>query len=392
MSIDTPSPAPVRVRRWRAPALALLALAAAGAGWAALQARATPPPAAAKAAPAAVVHELARDDVAAVAAGALSLTLPLSGSLVPLHQATVKAKVSGQVTEAAPREGAAVAAGQVLARLDDAEPRARLAQQQAALDEATARLSLATRHEAKHLTLLQQQYISQSAYDAAQNAVELARAGVQAAAAQRQMARIALADSVIRAPLAGIVSRRHVQPGEKLAPDMPVYSIVDLSRLTLEAQVPAAEIPRVKVGQPVRFQVDGFGGRAFAGAVARINPSAEAGSRAMLVYIAVDNADGALRGGMFAKGGIVTEHAAVAPLLPLAALRGTAAAPLVYAIEDGQVVARAVTLGLRDDDQGYAAVSAGLAAGASVIVSRLDGVKPGQRVIFAAPAAPAPKG
>ncbi|WP_317201733.1 efflux RND transporter periplasmic adaptor subunit, partial [Janthinobacterium sp.] len=354
------------------------------AGWGALRGAAKPPAAKEDGAAKVAVYELARADVAAIEARALSLSLPLAGALAPLRLATVKAKVSGQVSEAAPLEGMAVAAGQVLARLDAADLRARLTQQQGALDEAQARLAMAGKNEANNLALLKQNYISQSAYDTTQNSVELARAGVKAAAALRDIARLALADSVIRAPLAGIVSKRHVQAGEKLAPDMPVYTIVDLSQLTLEAPVPAAEIPRVKVGQEVRFRVDGYAGRDFAGRVARINPAAEAGSRALLVYIAVDNADGALRAGMFAKGSLTTARAAVAPLVPLAALRGEAGAPLVYAIVDGTVRAQALTLGLRNEDEGYAAVSAGLAVGASVLLTRPEGVKPGQRVKLAA--------
>ncbi|MES2742353.1 MAG: efflux RND transporter periplasmic adaptor subunit [Pseudomonadota bacterium] len=380
--------------RWHAPAAALALLALAGGGWAMLrEPGAAPPGAPAKrpATPPEPVYELAKTDVAAIEARALTLSLQLSGSLMPLTQATVKAKVAGQVQLAAPQEGMAVRAGQVLAQLDSAELRARLTQQQAALDEAQARLAIAAKNEANSQALLQQRYISQTAYDTSQNTVELARANVKSAAAMVEIARIALADATIRAPIAGIVSKRHVQAGEKLAPDMPVYTIVDLRALILEAQVPASDITRVKVGQEVRFQVDGFGQRRFQGKVARINPATEAGSRALLVYIAVDNGDAALRGGMFAKGSIVTERSGVVPLLPLAALRGEAGAPLVYKIEQGKVVAQPVTLGLRNEDQGYAEVSAGLTGGNQVLVAKLEGIKPGSLVKLATPA-PAPAG
>ena len=385
MKIETlphvPALPTLRSRRWRRAALALAAAVLAGGGWYALRPQAKPA-AAAQARPT-PVYELAKGDVAVLEARALSIRLPLSGSLMPLNQATVKSKVSGLVVEAALQEGMSVRAGQVLARLDHADQQARLAQQQAALDEANARLALATKNNANSMALLKQNYISQSSYDATRNSVELAQAGVKAARAQVALAGIALADTVIRAPLSGVISKRHVQAGEKLAPDMPVYSIVDLRRLTLEAQVPASEIPRIKIGQDVQFKVDGYGARAFAGKVARINPSAEAGSRAMLVYISVDNADSALRGGMFAKGSITTDTSAVMPLLPLAAVRKEGGADVVYKIEAGKVVAQAVTLGMQNEDEGMAGVAAGLAPGASVIVTRLDGVKPGSKVKLA---------
>ena len=381
-----------RQRRWKKPAAALLIVLLAAGGWAAMQkSKAGAAAGPGKDAPKVDVYELAAGDVAAVEAREVRLDLPLSGALAPQEQATVKSKVSGVVLDTSVREGISVAAGQVIARLDAADQRARVAQQQAALDEARARLSLATKNNANSQALLKQNYISQNAVDTAQNSVELAQAGVKAMAAQLDLARIALADTVIRAPLAGVVSKRHVQAGEKVAPDMSVFTIVNLRQLTLEAQVPASEVPRVKVGQEVQFRVDGFARRDFVGKVARISPTAESGSRSMLVYINVDNSDAALRGGMFAKGKITTEKSAVTAVVPLAAVRSEKGRQVVYKIEADKVVAQPVTLGLRNENEGMAQVTSGLDKGASVIVSRLDGVKPGAKVrIGAAPAAAAP--
>lgn len=368
-------------RRWRKPAIAIVVLAVAGGAYMVLRPQSAPAPAAAASQPAKpVVYELAATDVVAVAEKPLAVQLPLSGSLVPVSQATVKSKVSGVVQDSSLREGMAVSAGQVLARIDQADPRARMTQQQAMLDEAQARLAMAQKNENNSRALLAQKYISQTAYDTNANAVDLARASVKAASAQLELARIALADSVIRAPMDGIVSKRHVQAGEKAAPDMPVYTIVNLAELTLEAQVPTSDIPRIKVGQDVNFRVDGFSGRAFAGKVARVNPTTEAGSRAMLVYITVPNTDGALRGGMFAKGSIVTERTAALPQVPVAAVHEQDGHATVYKISNGKVVAQPVTLGLRNDDEGMTAVTAGLAQGEHVIVSKLDAVKPGASV------------
>lgn len=381
LSQKAPSPAS---RRWKKPAIALVVLALAGGGWTVMQSKKAPAPAAAAAKPAEKkgpdTFELAAADVAAIDARALSVSLPLSGSLAPIAQATIKAKVSGEVRETTVREGMTVTAGQVLARLDQADWQARAAQQQAAVEEAQARLAMANRNHANSQALLKQNFISQTQFDTTANAVELARAAVKAAQAQLDLARIALNDSVIRAPFSGMVSKRHVQAGEKVAPDMPVFTIVNLSELTLEAQVPASDIPRVKVGQDVAFKVDGFQQREFSGKVARINPAAEAGSRAMLVYISVANQDGALLGGMFAKGGIVTARSQVMPVVPLAAVRDEQGKQVVYRIDHGNVVAQPVKLGLRNDDQGYAEVTEGLSPGAQVIVAKLEGVKPGVKV------------
>ncbi|HEU4777140.1 MAG TPA: efflux RND transporter periplasmic adaptor subunit [Telluria sp.] len=399
MKLETLPRAPaqptVSKKRWRAPVIGAIVLTLGAGGWYAMSPKKAPPPAAAKAdgGNKVDVYELSKGDVVAVEARALHMNLPLSGSLAPLAQATVKSKVSGVVLGADLREGSTVAAGQVLARLDQADQAARVAQQQAMLDEANARLALAQKNNQNSQALLKQNYISQQSYDTTQNSVDLAQASVKAAQAQLQMARIALNDTVIKAPMAGVISRRHVQAGEKLAPDMPVYTIVDLRQMTLEAQVPASEIPRVKIGQDVEFAVDGFAGRKFGGKVARINPTAETGSRSMLVYINVNNADRALSGGMFAKGQLTTSKSAVRPLVPLAALRKDKDADVVYKIEGGKVISQPIKIGMRNEDEGMVEVTEGLAGGASLVVGKLEGVKPGIRVkIAGAQVAPVAEG
>jgi membrane fusion protein (multidrug efflux system) len=407
MKIESlPAPAlPVsRKKRWRLPVAAAIVVAIGAGGFVALQKKPAGPAVAQKddknGPPKVDVYELSKGDVAHISAGELRVNLPLSGSLTPITQATVKSKVSGVVVGETVQEGVTVAAGQVLARLDQADQRARVAQQQAALDEAKARLSLATKNNANSGALLKQNYISQNSYDTTANSVELAQASVKANQAMLDLAKNALNDTVIVAPLAGVVSKRHVQAGEKVAPDMPVFTIVNLKQLTLEAMVPTAEIPRVKVGQEVAFGVDGYAQRRFVGKVARINPTTEMGSRTMMVYIQVDNADSALRGGMFAKGSITTEKSKSMPLMPLAALRKDKNVDVVYKIEGNKVMVQPVKLGLRNEDEGMAEVTEGLASGADVIVTQLESVKPGAKVKIAGaaataaatPAQPAPKG
>lgn len=383
----------VRQLRWKKPVAVLMVAALAGGGWTVWHGKQAAPAQAAAAAPAAKekkdVFELSSGDIAAIDARSLAVSLPLSGSLAPLSSATIKSKVSGVVEATTLQEGMAVHAGQVLARIDQADLRARLQQQQAMLDEAQAKLAMATKNETNSQALLSQKYISQNAYDSTQNTVDLARANVKSAAAMVEIARIALNDGVIKAPIDGVISKRHVQAGEKLAPDMAVYSIVNLAELTLEAQVPASEIPRVKVGQDVKFRVDGYAQREFHGKVARINPATEAGSRAMLVYISVKNEDSALRAGMFAKGSIVTDRAAMAPVVPLAAIRSDKdGKSIVYKVEQGKLLAQPVKIGLRNEEEGYAEVQEGLQQGAHVIISRLDSLKPGASVKL--PSAPPP--
>ena len=368
-----------RHRRWLLiGAVVVLLIAGAGGAWMATQGGKKKPDAAA--AKKADVLELAPSDTMVVDARELKIILPISGSLAALNQATVKSKVAAEVRETPLAEGMRVTRGQVVVQLDAADLRARLMTQQAAQDDARARLALARKNQENNLALLKQKFISQNAVDTAANSVELAEATLKSAESQLDIARRAVNDAVVRSPIDGIISKRYVQPGEKASPDMPLFAVVNLQQLILEAAVPASLIPKVAPGQQVGFGVEGFGNRAFTGRVARINPAAESGSRAIMVYIAVDNSDGALKSGMFAKGGITLEKAAPQPLVPTTALRQQNGAPMVLRIEGRKIVAQPVTLGLRNDDEGLVQVVSGLPAGSRVVVVRLDNVKNGSEI------------
>lgn len=368
--------------QWRTPVMTVVAVAICSALWMVYSSKMTAQASTneKKLADKEVIYELAAADIASAELKELSAQLPISGSLVPESQVTVRAKVIAEVAEAPLQEGVAVQKGQIIARFTAADLHARLTTQEAAVDEAQARLALAQKNRVSNETLLKQNYISQNAFDTTHNGLELAQASLKSAMSQKQVAQLALADTLVRSPLDGFISKRHVQPGEKVSPDTALYSIVNLSHMTLEAQVPASEIPRVKAGQKVVFQVDGFGGREFVGKVARINPATEAGSRSMMVYVAVDNADAALRGGMFAKGSLVLEKSAATTTVPLTAVRQVNGNDVVYQIINEQVKMQTVKLGLRSDDEGKVQIVQGLEAGAVLISSRLDGVKAGSKV------------
>lgn len=384
MKPDTlPSPvAKKRNRLWRWSAATLILLGIGASSWVILQPKANTnaKTAAKQEAKALPVLELAQADISQIEVRPLQLTLPISGSLMPLVQTTVKAKVGGQLQENLVQEGMKVKRGQIIARLDNAELQARLASLQASVDEAQARMGLAHKNNSANQALLKQNFISKNAYDTSQSNVELAQANVKSARANAQIARIAVADSVVHAPIDGIVSRRHAQAGEKISPDQALYSIVDLSLLNLEAQVPASDITRIKIDQTVSFKVDGFSNRSFEGRVSRINPTTEPGSRAIVVHIQVSNPDGSLKGGMFAKGNITTEQGAHSPLVALSAVRQHNGNPVVYAIENNKVVARPVTLGLRNEDENLVEVSSGLTAGMRILAVPMPDIKPGQSV------------
>ena len=200
-----------------------------------------------------------------------------------------------------------------------------------------------------------------------------------------QLARNALRDAVATSPLAGQVAKRHVQPGEKVAFDSPLVTIVDLTEMELQAAVPAVDVPELAIGKAVELTIDGFGERRFSGRVERINPSAEPGTRAILVYVGIPNADGALRGGMFATGRIALAASAPVATLPATAVRTEGGQTFVWTVEGGKLVKRGVVTGRRDDAAGRIEVKTALPPGVPVLAARFDNLKDGAPAIVKAP-------
>lgn len=337
---------------------------------------AAPPAVAAPAFNAAPV-ELAAVDIATVEARVLSRALPLSGSIAPFVQATLKSKVGGEVEQLRLREGQDVREGEVIARVDTRNLQAQYDREAAAVEKARADLDLAQLNRDKNRTLLEQKFISQNTFEQTESAYAGSVASFKLAEAEARVAKINLDDAVIRAPFSGTIAKRLVQPGEKVSPDSSIVTLVDLKQMVLEAAVPAAEIPAVRVGQKVRFRVGGFGNRVFEGEVQRINPMTADGSRAITIYIAVPNLDSALKGGMFAQGELTLNS--TQPVLAVAqrAVRDEAGDSYVYVLRDDKIVRTPVKVGARNEGQAFVEVRDGLRAGDQVIVADIGNDKGG---------------
>jgi RND family efflux transporter MFP subunit len=324
-----------------------------------------------------VALEFAAADLAYVESKALTRWLPLSGTLQPVDQTTVKAKVSGEIRQVTVREGEAVKTGQVIARFDTADLEAKLTDRVGALESSRAQLAMAEKTRAQNQLLLKQNFISQSAYDNAESNLSVSKGTLKSNEAQAQLAKNALRDAVVTAPLSGIVAKRHVQPGEKVSFDAPLVTIVDLGQMELQAMVPANDIPELVIGMKVDLMIDGFGERHFTGTIDRINPTTEAGTRAILVFIHIPNPDGALRGGMFGTGKVTLAAGAPVPTLPAIAIRTEAGQNFVWTIEKGKLARRIVTLGRRDDTVGRIEIKTSLPPDVPILAAPFDNLKAG---------------
>jgi RND family efflux transporter MFP subunit len=340
----------------------------------------------ATAAPAAALAELAASDVVKAQIRQISQGVAISGALKAANSAVIKARVAGELQGLTLREGDSVKAGQVIGRIDSSDYAARVRQAQEQADSAKAQVEVAQRQYDNNAALVSQGFISKTALDTSLASLNAAKATHRAALAATEVAAKSVEDTVLKSPISGQISQRLAQPGERVAVDARIAEVVDLSRLELEASLGAQESLAVRIGQSAALQIEGSG-QTIAAKVVRINPSAQAGSRSVLAYLQIDNPAGAalpLRQGLFAQGTLGTSEATLLAV-PLSAIRTDKPAPYVQAVENGKVVHKTVTPGVRGTagDETLVAVQ-GLAEGTLVIRGHIGALSEGTPVRFTA--------
>jgi RND family efflux transporter MFP subunit len=327
--------------------------------------------------------ELAATDLASATTRTLVRTLPVSGSVEAVSTAVVKARIAAVVQTLSVREGDPVRAGQRIGQLDDSDARWRLRQAEDQVAAAQAQLDIAERTLANNRALVAQGFISQNALETAASNAAAARASRAAAQAAAELARRAVQDALVTAPITGQVAQRFVQPGERVNVDARLVEIVDLSRLELAAAMTPADAALVRVGQTASLSVEGQTAPLSA-RVARINPSAQAGTRAVMVYLALDAAPG-LRSGLFANGQVQVDQRP-AQVVPVSALRIDGARPYVLTVTDGRVQRLDVTPGQRGEaafdgaPEAAVEVTAGLEDGSLVLRGSVGALRAGTPV------------
>jgi len=342
--------------------------------------------------------------VVPVASRSVQRTVDSVGSLFPFEEVTVGAEVEGRVAQVFVDVGDAVSRGRALVKIVPVELGLTLEQERAALEQIQTRLTTTgggvlkdpkeaaevkradadrTDAEQKYLRakeLFAQGLISRGTFDEAEARYNGARAGydmavqnvltLRAQAAQRT-ASVALAgkklsDTVIRAPFEGHVKDRMVSPGQYVKVQTPVMVIVDTNRLRARLKVPEKMAGWVAVGQPVKVQVEAYPDRAFEGAVSRMSPSVDPQTRSFDVEALLDNRDGVLKPGFFARASIVSSRVDQALVVPQDALRYLYGVYKVYTVEQSALRETEVKLGAREGAD--VEIVSGLKEGAQVAV------------------------
>ncbi len=321
---------------------------------------------------------------APVVLGTFQNNVDVVGTLAPKFAADVKSEVTATVVDVYVTEWVPVRKGDRLARFDTTEMEAGIAALKAIEAQSRVAESRATREYERAQQLQKYGLITPQAFDDAKSAVEAAEAATAAAAAQIKTAQARLAKSLLLAPMDGVVAFRGINVGdrvENMGGNMPLFRIVNTRVLDLTVAVPSTRLADVKVGQAMEFTADALPGRTFTGKVMFINPELDAASRSAKVVAEVVNQDGALKGGMFAKGRIAVSNRDGVLQVPREALQNwnlDQQTAEVWVVKGEQVEKRTVGTGASAD--GIVEVVSGVQAGDQVVTRGGFNIRTGDRV------------
>jgi membrane fusion protein, multidrug efflux system len=313
----------------------------------------------------------------------------LSGSLLSPDQARISSEVAGIIREVRMQLGTEVKAGDVLVRLEPSELQFALDRAESALRQVEAQLGIdraqdkqpppdeqiasvrqavANRDDARSAFERAQQLnnrglltradrdtadtrlkVAEANYQAALDTVHSLKASLQDRRASYELAKKKLADAVIKAPVAGSISERLVQPGEFIRENTPVATIVQMSPLKLKTAIQEKNASLIKAGQAIEFDVEAFTNRKFKGTIAYVSPAVDQATRTFAVEALVDNSDRQLKPGFFAKGVVLTHVDAQVLAVPEDAISTLAGVSTVYVIENGKARQQQISLGARQN-------------------------------------------
>jgi RND family efflux transporter MFP subunit len=282
------------------------------------------------------------------------------GRIEAVNQATVSAQTSGRIAELPFDVNDFVDAGAVIMRFTDTEQRAALSRANAALEEAQARLQQAEQEFARVSSMFENATVSKSRFDQAKADRDAAQARLNAARSGVATAREQLEYTVVRAPYAGIVSRRHVELGELVGPGQPLISGLSLQSLRVNVDVPQGMFHAVRtIGKAFVY----VGDERIEAESLTFFPVADAAANTFRVRVNLPDGAATLYPGMFVKVGFVVGETHRL-LVPAAAIVRRSELSAVYVVQDQEVALRQVRLGRTYGDT--VEVLAGLSEGENV--------------------------
>jgi membrane fusion protein (multidrug efflux system) len=295
---------------------------------------------------------------------------------VPAERADVASQASGRVLSVMVRPGDTVQEGDILAQIDRANLELQLNQQRANANATRAQLQSSEQQLERTEQLASQGLTSPSALEQARSANAALSSQMEALNSAVEAAELALANATVKSPLSGVIASRSVEPGQTIQAGTPLFSIVNLSRIEFQAAASVNSSARVAAGQSAMIHVTGLEGDEFPGQVSRVNPVALTGTRTVPIYIDVNNANGRLRGGMFATGEIVITEKPDAVAVPSSAMREDAEGQFVLKLVGDKLERQAIEI-VREWNRGAMLEVTGIAVGDEIISAPLTDLDAG---------------
>ncbi|MFN8587262.1 MAG: efflux RND transporter periplasmic adaptor subunit [Candidatus Eisenbacteria bacterium] len=317
-----------------------------------------------------------------------------NGYVVARTKASVSSKILGRLAWIGVTEGSRVKAGDVIARIEDAEYAAAAANAQANVGQFEAQLAQAKRELKRSQSLRAENLVPESALEEAQTRVEVLAAQLSSARAQAKLADANLANTRVLAPFSGTVLRKDAEVGEIVAPSSAgggltrtaIVTMADLQTLEVEVDVNEAYIAQVRNGQDSRITLDAYPDTSFVGRVRQVVPTADRQKATVLVKVSILDRDPRILSEMGAKVVFLSRGAdrAAAPrrvLAPAAAVVQEGGAAHVWVVENEAV--RRVTVDVGGTRGTQVEIRQGLAGGESLVLQPPATLKDGARVKLA---------
>jgi membrane fusion protein, multidrug efflux system len=309
----------------------------------------------------------------------------ITGTLQPSRKADLRAEVAAVVKQVLKENGEPVRKGDLLVRLDDTALRESLGSAEETVRAATQAFDQAGRQVQRLRTLQTQGMTSMQALEDAEVRRTTAQSELVAAQSRVVTAREQLRRTEVRAPFDGLVSERQVSGGDTAQVGKQLLKVIDPASMRFEGLVTADRMHELKIGQLVRFHVNGYGQDEFAGTVRRIDAAANATTRQLELVVEFSNPASAPRvAGLFAEGRVET-GGAQALMIPEGSVVQAGDAPYVWQVQGQSLKKVVVKLGERDARSGELPVLAGLTEGDRVLRNPGSSLVDGQKVEFSKP-------
>jgi RND family efflux transporter MFP subunit len=315
------------------------------------------------------VLALATVDFAAAGPATLVQSLAVAGTVDAGRQAIVRSRHAGIATAMTKRAGDRVQAGERLAKVESDELRLRISERESTLKQTQAQLTVAESNRAQQRSLSDRGFISKAAFDSAESGYVSARSAFEAAKTNLDIARSALAETVLTAPISGVISKRSVEPGERVGNEMAVFTILDPASLEVVVPIGAERVAELKIGQKARFQLES-GGTAVEASLARIIPTTGSAARTVETRFALP-ANTTVPAGAFLSGQLQLAQSVAPVAIPRIAVKTDVNGSYVWVVQDSKAVRKRVKLSPSSDEtNALVPIAEGLAAGSMVLTLR----------------------